>query len=105
VYITAEKVKDRQVSIVTKDNVIREKLAEEMSQWILKNPDNDDDKIEIIGKDEMKLALGRSPDLADCLYMRAFFELKREYQAYVITKVQAISDFEEEQDFDPYSVL
>jgi len=62
-------------------------------------------KIEIIGKDEMKLALGRSPDLADTLYMRAFFDLKREYQAYTETKAQTIHSYIEEHDFDPFDIL
>lgn len=102
VYITSQKVQDRQVSVMWKDSTFREHLAEEMSQWILKNPDNDDKKIEIIGKDEMKLSLGRSPDLADPFYMRAFFELKREYQSYVVTEEQLVEEYIEKENFDPF---
>lgn len=105
IYITANKVKDRQVSIMTKDNMFKENIAEEISQWILKEPDDDDTKIGIISKDEMKLALSRSPDLADCLYMRAFFDLRREYQAYVVTKNQQNYDDAQEADFNPFSVI
>lgn len=37
--------------------------------------DNDDDKIQIIPKEEMRAVLKRSPDLADTLSMRAVFDL------------------------------
>ena len=62
---------------------LKEGLIEELEQIKRKNSDKDG-KLEIIGKDEIKENLGRSPDLADCLMMRMYFELipKFEYQFF-----------------------
>ena len=38
-----------------------------------------DNKVGIQSKDEMKKMLGRSPDLADALSYRMYFELKKIY--------------------------
>lgn len=43
---------------------------------IKRHGDQDDDKYQIIPKDEIRLAIGRSPDLADALSMRSIFDLQ-----------------------------
>ena len=48
---------------------------EELDQ-IKKKENSDDSKLAIIPKSEIKEQLGRSPDFADVLMMRMFFELK-----------------------------
>jgi hypothetical protein len=50
-------------------------LIEELGQVKQKDIDKDG-KIALIGKETMKENLGRSPDIADALMMRMFFELK-----------------------------
>jgi hypothetical protein len=37
-----------------------------------------DGKLKIVDKEEIKANIGRSPDYADCLSMRCFFELMPE---------------------------
>ena len=57
---------------------IKKELIDELQQWRLKSID-DDQKVAIISKDEMRQALGRSPDTADMFYMRVYFELEKKY--------------------------
>lgn len=42
---------------------------------VIKKKDNRSDKLEIIGKKELKEVLGRSPDWTDAMMMRMYFEL------------------------------
>jgi len=57
---------------------IEQRLKDMMSKDMLymkwKNPD-DDQKVSILTKDEIKQALGRSPDIGDALMMRSYYEL------------------------------
>ena len=67
----AELFKEGEISI----NIIRPDLVDELTQELLsvklKNVDKDN-KIGVQSKDDMKKALGRSPDLADMLAMRMY---------------------------------
>lgn len=54
---------------------MKEQIKEELQVIKRKNADKDG-KLQINSKDEMKEILGRSPDYADALMMRMFFELK-----------------------------
>lgn len=54
----------------------KERLIEELEVVKERNSDNDK-KIEMITKDKIKELLGRSPDLADTLMMRMYFELNK----------------------------
>jgi hypothetical protein len=51
-------------------------LTEELEQIKEKNPDSDDKKLQIIPKEEIKEAIGRSPDFADCLMMRMLLDIE-----------------------------
>ena len=53
---------------------MREKLIEELEQVKRKNADKDG-KFYVEPKEKIKEMLGRSPDLADCMMMRMFFEV------------------------------
>ena len=53
----------------------KELLIEELGQVKQKDPDKDG-KISLVGKDVVKENIGRSPDLADALMMRLFFEVR-----------------------------
>ena len=56
----------------------REIIIEELTS-LLKQKDVDNDrKLQLIPKDEVKESLGRSPDIGDPLIYRAWFELKKE---------------------------
>lgn len=69
-----QRVKEGKVAFKVKDQNIINMLVQEMEQWKVVEVDNDK-KIQIISKPEMKEELGRSPDFADALYEREFFEL------------------------------
>lgn len=53
----------------------RDKITQELEQIKQKDIDKDG-KLAVIAKDEIKRNIGRSPDEADCLSMRMWFELK-----------------------------
>lgn len=72
-FFLAEKVKENHVYIATKE--YRKQIIEELEQ-IRKLPLADDGKIAMEKKKDLKDRLGRSPDFADMIMMRMFFELK-----------------------------
>jgi hypothetical protein len=53
---------------------LKDKLIEELDVIVQINLD-DDQKIRIIPKDEIKEKIGRSPDVSDMVMMRCYFEL------------------------------
>ena len=75
-YILAEKINSHQVAVFTQDQKIKSDLTEELEQ--IKQRDSEKEgKLKIIPKEEVKEMIGRSPDLADCMVMRMYFELKQ----------------------------
>tara|TARA_Y100000593_G_scaffold94734_1_gene195494 strand:- start:11498 stop:12841 length:1344 start_codon:yes stop_codon:yes gene_type:complete len=75
-YRLAEKINNREIAVNTKDMDVRECIVEELEQIKRKDPDKDN-KVNIVGKDKVKDLLGRSPDYADTLMMRMFFDVKK----------------------------
>ncbi|MFL5786658.1 MAG: phage terminase large subunit [Flavisolibacter sp.] len=73
-YMLAEKVTEKQIYINCTDLDIMEMIISELEQVKKKNADKDS-KLEVVGKDEVKELIGRSPDYSDTLMMRNFFEL------------------------------
>jgi hypothetical protein len=68
-----------QIRIDIDDTIDKRKLIEELEQ--VKSRDLDKDgKLKIIGKDEVKERIGRSPDFSDMLMMRMWFEVSKEKQ-------------------------
>ena len=55
----------------------QDEIIEDLGQIKQKDMDKDG-KLKIVGKDEMREALGRSPDTGDTFLMRAYFELLRD---------------------------
>jgi len=74
-YLLADKINNRRIAIKTEDEVFKDELVEELEQIKAKDMDKDG-KLKIVGKEETKELLGRSPDYADALMMRMVFELK-----------------------------
>lgn len=74
-YKLADLVNDHKISIKWASTEISESLNEELSVIKFKDIDKEGKK-RIQPKDEMKEVLGRSPDLADTMLMRMYFELK-----------------------------
>ena len=75
-YACAEAVNSGSVGVYSSfPDMARNRLIEDLEQVKRKNPDRDE-KIRIVGKDEIKEVIGRSPDWGDAFSMRWFFELK-----------------------------
>lgn len=76
-YELADKTNDRLVRIETEGVTEKEQIIEELEQ--IRSVDVDKDtKLRIISKEDIKGNLGRSPDYADTLMMRMYFEVKPE---------------------------
>jgi hypothetical protein len=87
-YKLAEYVNGHKISIKTTDETIKTLLTEELEQ--IKSKDSDKDgRRKIISKDEIKEAIGRSPDYADALMMRMWFELSQTPSEEQIYKIRA----------------
>lgn len=75
IYYTAAYVRDRKASYSEKDVSIREMFAEEIR--LFKRRDvGIDGKLKATKKEDIKTALGRSPDFGDTFWMRAYFDLR-----------------------------
>lgn len=77
IYEMAHLIKLGKVRMETEDQNIKTKMIHELQQWKVKEID-DDRKMAIISKDEIRKTIGRSTDYSDALYMRAFFDLDSE---------------------------
>lgn len=76
VYHLAEKVRQRGL-IVSEPNIeIREWIALELAQFKRRDSDKDG-RLKIAKKEDMKSSLGHSPDFADTLMMRAYWDLRQ----------------------------
>jgi hypothetical protein len=70
----AELVETHRMTIVPSGD--QDEITEEFSQ--IKQRDMDKDgKLKIVGKDEVRKAIGRSPDTGDTFIMRMWFELMK----------------------------
>lgn len=58
------------------DNLFKSEIVQELEQVKIKNQDKDG-KLEIVGKDDVKASLGRSPDFSDAIMLRCYFELSQ----------------------------
>ncbi len=64
-------------------NSIKDKIIEDLEQVSQKDIDKDEMKIRLVGKDEIKLMIGRSPDYSDAMMMRCWFDLGTRYKPYI----------------------
>lgn len=72
-YLLAELVNAHKIKISWDNSAYRELLIEELEQLKRKDPDKEG-KLEIEPKEKIKELIGRSPDFADTMIMRMFFE-------------------------------
>jgi hypothetical protein len=56
----------------------RDEISRELDMIRRRNPDGDG-KLAVVGKEEMARLHGISPDIADALMLRMFFELRPNY--------------------------
>ena len=81
-YILADRVNKSMIYIQTENIEIQNLIVQELEQVRRKNFDKDG-KLQLIGKDEVKTSIGRSPDYSDALMMRMIYELKATGKYYV----------------------
>lgn len=74
-YKLAELINKREIWLIC-DEKYEQEIKEELAQLKNDDVDNDEGKKRLIGKDEMKAKLGRSPDFLDTLIMGMFVHLK-----------------------------
>lgn len=77
----AELVNDGKIAI--QDKKFQQEIIEELELVRRDKVDKDSVKLSIEGKDKQKQRLGRSPDVADALMMRMYYEVKTNYGVYV----------------------
>ena len=65
-----------------KDSRYKQTIIEELEIIKRDKLDKDTQKLSIVPKDTMKQLLGRSPDYADALMMRMWYEVKGNYGVY-----------------------
>lgn len=75
VYHLAEKVRDRQVSDSETNMEARELTASDLQQFKRRDAIKDG-KLKVSKKEDIKQALGRSPDCGDTMWMRSYFDLR-----------------------------
>lgn len=72
-YTLARKVQAHEIQVLNITPENKQSLIEELEQIKAKDIDKDG-KMAIVSKDDVKAALGRSPDISDCFLMRMAFE-------------------------------
>ena len=82
-YKLADLVNTAQIGIDCPDINVKNLIIEELEQVRTKDADKDN-KLQIIPKETIKDIIGRSPDYADALAMRMFFELDANYGRYFV---------------------
>ena len=82
-YKLADKINKSEIGITTNDIMIKQYIIEELEQVRAKNQDKDA-KLQIISKDIVKALIGRSPDFADSLAMRMYYEIDSNYGRYFV---------------------
>jgi hypothetical protein len=82
-YKLADLVNTAQIGIESNDINIKNQIIEELEQVRTKDADKDN-KLKIIPKETIKDIIGRSPDYADAIAMRMFFELDANYGRYFV---------------------
>ena len=82
-YKLADLVNTAQIGIECPDINSKNQIIEELEQVRTKDADKDN-KLQIIPKETIKDIIGRSPDYADAIAMRMFFELDGNYGKYFV---------------------
>jgi len=82
-YKLADLINKGQIGIDCPDVNIEKYIIEELEQVRTKDADKDN-KLKLIPKDEVKDILGRSPDYADAMAMRMFYEIDGNYGKYFV---------------------
>lgn len=90
IYHAAEKARNRQISVTEPSVQVRELLAADLAQFKRRDSDKEG-KLKIAKKEDMKAALGRSPDVGDTIMMRSYFDLRLREDALGLNRVMHVS--------------
>ena len=82
-YKLADQINKGQIGVSCSDVNIKNYITEELEQVRTKDADKDN-KLQIIPKDTVKAILGRSPDYADALAMRMYYEIDSNFGKYYV---------------------
>lgn len=82
-YYKLAEIINRNEMYVNCDDEVERVLSEEL-EWVRLPKEIDTSKISLIGKDEVKKQIGRSPDYSDALMMRCYFELNKNKGKYFV---------------------
>lgn len=76
-FILAEKIKNHEVAISASISEATKEMIIEDLQQLKKKDTNIEAPLQLIPKDQIKEAIGRSPDYGDMMMMRVYFDLKK----------------------------
>lgn len=79
-YHLADKARQRMVAVSDTNIEMREQLANDLQQFKRRDPDKEG-KLKVVKKEDIKQALGRSPDVGDTFLMRSYFDLRLREEA------------------------
>ena len=82
-YKMSDLINKGQIGINCEDVSIKHEIIEELEQVRTKDADKDN-KLQIIPKDNIKTIIGRSPDYADAIAMRMYYEIDGNYGKYFV---------------------
>lgn len=75
IYHAAEKARLRQIAVTEPSVQTRELLAADLQQFKRRDSDKEG-KLKVVKKEDIRQALGRSPDVGDTIVMRSYFDLR-----------------------------
>lgn len=90
-FLMADMVNNHKIEITVDDIEFKESLSQELEVIKRKDVDDDNKRLSLISKDDIKQIIGRSPDLSDCFIMRMYFSLKPEYRSTVELKARQVA--------------
>ena len=82
-YKLASLINDNKVCLFTKNSEIKQTIIAELEQVRRYNVDKDT-KLAIVPKEKVKDVLGRSPDYADAIMMRMYYEIDNNFGRYYV---------------------
>lgn len=80
IYHAAERARNRQILVSESSVQTRELLATDLQQFKRRDADREG-KLKIAKKEDIRMALGRSPDVGDTIMMRSYFDLRLREEA------------------------
>ena len=77
-YKLAEMVNEHKLAVDISDSEVFDEIVEDLEATLKTKEVDNDKKLQLKSKEDVKKELGRSPDLGDGLIMRMWFELRRD---------------------------